>query len=251
MIFEITSDDIADLNDVDLRELIGRLCEADLRRQGLSPSGATWGGNQTAKDGGLDVRVAVSPGAQVQGFIPRANAGFQVKKPDMPRAAIIKEMAPTGVVRSVIVELASVSGAYIIVSSTGSTSDSALNDRKLAMAEAVQDMPGGEKLALDFYDRNRIATWVRDHVGLIPWARSKVGRSFSGWRSYGRWSYAPEGSEAAYLTDDAARIKRGNQEEEAGISATGRNKQDPRLSPRSWACRETHRPIRRGKNEIC
>lgn len=53
--FEITRDDIAALNDEDLRTLIGLLCEADLRRANLPVSAATWGGNQAAKDGGLDV----------------------------------------------------------------------------------------------------------------------------------------------------------------------------------------------------
>ena len=56
--FEITGDDIAALNDTDLRTLVGRLCEAELRRRGLPVSAVTYGGNQTAKDGGLDVRVA-------------------------------------------------------------------------------------------------------------------------------------------------------------------------------------------------
>ena len=83
--FEITSDDIALLNDTDLRALIGRLCEAELRRQGNPVSHVTWGGSQTAKDGGLDVHVALPPGASVSGFIPRPETGFQVKKPDMPR----------------------------------------------------------------------------------------------------------------------------------------------------------------------
>jgi len=61
-VFEITSDDIERLNDVDLRELIGRLCEAELTSLGLSPAAVTWGGNQTASDGGLDVRVALPTG---------------------------------------------------------------------------------------------------------------------------------------------------------------------------------------------
>jgi len=57
--FDITPEDINQLNDIDLRELVGRLCEAELQRLGLSPSAVTWGGNQTAADGGLDVRVSL------------------------------------------------------------------------------------------------------------------------------------------------------------------------------------------------
>ena len=104
--FEITGDDISLLNDTDLRALIGRLCEAELRRQGYPVSYVTWGGNQTAKDGGLDVHVALPPSAAISGFISRPETGYQVKKPDMPRGEILDEMKPDGVVRPVIAELA-------------------------------------------------------------------------------------------------------------------------------------------------
>ena len=56
-ILDITGEDIAKLNDTDLRDLIGLLCESDYRRAGLSTTGIIWGGKQTAKDGGLDVIV--------------------------------------------------------------------------------------------------------------------------------------------------------------------------------------------------
>jgi hypothetical protein len=92
--FEVTGDDIAALNDEDLRTLVGRLCEAELRRRELSTAAVTWGGNQTAKDGGLDVRVALPADAVIAGFIPKQNTGFQVKKPDMPRREILEEMKP-------------------------------------------------------------------------------------------------------------------------------------------------------------
>jgi hypothetical protein len=185
--FEITSDDIAALNDEDLRSLVGRLCEAELRRRQLSPAAVTWGGNQTAKDGGLDVRVELPAGADIEGFIPKRNTGFQVKKPDMPRGEIIEEMKPKpkGELRAVIADLAKVSGAYIIVSATGSTADSALKSRREAMAEAAKGVPDADKLILDFYDRSRLATWVRGHAGLIPWVRSRIGKAIPGWRAHG------------------------------------------------------------------
>jgi hypothetical protein len=206
---EITSDDIAALNDEDLRTLVGRLCEAELRARNLTASAATWGGDQDAKDGGVDVRVGLEPGTPIHGFVPKSDTGFQVKKSDMPRAAIIEEMKPNGIVRPVILELAQASGAYVIVSSAGSTSDVALKNRRKAMSEALLDVPEAANLTLDFYDRNRIATWARDHVGLIPWIRSRIGKAVSGWRSYGSWSHVPAGADPAYLVDEAARIKTG------------------------------------------
>jgi hypothetical protein len=218
--FEITSDDISALNDEDLRTLVGRLCEAELRDHGLPLAAVMYGGNQTAKDGGLDARVSLPLGTAITGFVPKAATGFQAKKSDMPRAAILDEMKPKGVVRPSIVELAAASGAYIIVSANGSTSDTALTSRRNAMAEAVKDLPGGENLSLDFYDRTRVATWVRDHAGVILWVRARIGKSVPGWRPYGSWSHAPEGADAAYLVDDAARIKTGRSDEGDGLSAT-------------------------------
>ena len=51
-LLEIVGDDIAMLEDDDLRNLIGLLCEADYRLAGLPTKGITWGGHQDAKDGG-------------------------------------------------------------------------------------------------------------------------------------------------------------------------------------------------------
>jgi hypothetical protein len=114
--FEITADDIAALNDEDLRSLIALLCEAELRKRGLATSAVTWGGDQNAADGGVDVRVELPKLTSVQGFIPRPVTGFQVKKSDMTPSKIADEMRSGGKVRAVIRDLAERAGAYIIVS---------------------------------------------------------------------------------------------------------------------------------------
>lgn len=204
--FDAAPDDIAQLNDVDLRELVGRLCEAELASRGLSTVSVTWGGNQTAADGGLDVRVALPVSTPINGYIPRFSTGFQVKTPDMARAAILDEMRPDGAIRPVIQELANESGAYVIVSSRGSTADSALSNRKNALREALTGVDNADKLHTDFYDRTRLASWVRQHPGLITWVKEKVGRAVAGWRPYGPWSGAAENVDAEYLLDDKQRL---------------------------------------------
>lgn len=217
--FEITGNDIALLNDEDLRDLVALLCEAELRHRSLPASAVTWGGNQTAADGGLDVRVSLPAGTPIDGFVPRAATGFQVKKPDMPRSEILAEMRPAGTVRPVIQELAAQAGAYIIVSATGSTADGALANRRKAMADAVEDIARRDELALDFYDRGRVATWVRGHPGLIPWVRTRIGKSLSGWQPYGQWAQTPAGSDDSYLVDDALRIQTSSAEDGDGVTA--------------------------------
>jgi len=220
MIFQITRDDIADLNDADLRILLGLLAEEELRKAGHSPSAVTYGGDQRAADGGIDARVEIEGSPEITGFVPRANTGFQVKAEDMPRGKVIAEMAPEGVLRESIIELGRVGGAYIIVSSKGSLADTALTDRKNAMGEAIVGVEDAQTLHLDFYDRQRTATWVNQNPGLIPWVRSKIGKPLSGWRAYEDWSSSPDEPDAEYLLDDQVRLMGVRLKENDGLSAT-------------------------------
>lgn len=218
---EITSQDIAALNDEDLRGLVGRLCEAELRAAGLPTSAATWGGNQNAADGGIDVRVALHGEIQVVDFLPRADVGFQVKKTDFTPGLIAPEMRPRGSLRASIIDLIKRRGAYIIASSGADASDSALQDRLSAMSTAVADADINRDLFLDFYDRNRLATWTRSHPGLVIWARQKVGRGVAGWQPYDSWAASPEGLQDEYLLDEKARLYSGISDERGATIQQG------------------------------
>lgn len=221
---KITGNDISELNDIDLRSLIGLLCEADLSSKGLPTAGVTWGGHQNAKDGGIDVRVELATTLHKDSFVPRSKTGFQVKKPDMPRAAIIDEMRPKGMLRQVIKDLIDANGAYIIVSSQGSTSDSSLRARKDAMREALSDYPNASNLKVDFYDRERIAGWVRSHPAISIWVMEKIGRPIQGWKSYGNWANNPDGIADEYLLDEHVRLYNNSNPNFEGVPAvTGIN----------------------------
>jgi len=202
---EITGNHIGKLSDEDLRTLIVRLCEAELCRLNLPLSAVTAGGHQNAADGGLDVRVELPNDSLDLDFIPKNATGFQVKQQDMPAASIDAEMRPKGKLRQSIYELGSKRGAYVIVSGQGSVADFALNNRKAAMQAAVLDLPQGSALILDFYDRDRIARWVRLYPGVALWLREHIGEPLAGWRPYGNWAYG-DTVDSEYLFDDKCRI---------------------------------------------
>jgi hypothetical protein len=204
--FEITAEDIAFLDDEDLRSLVGRLCESEVRRRGISASCVTWGGNQNASDGGVDVRVQLPPNVAAEGPILRPNTIFQAKAEDITPAEIESEMRPDGTLRPAITELALMSGAYIIVSSKSSTTDLARHNRLEAMGKAVRDLSNPDALTLDFYDRKRLETWLRDHLGTTLWVRERIGKPIHGWRSHGDWSQLPKGAGTDYLLDSELRI---------------------------------------------
>jgi hypothetical protein len=204
--FDITADHIEQLEDEALRELIARLCEAEVRLHGQSPLCVTYGGHQNSPDGGIDVRVSLDQTLPKSSNLPRSRIGFQVKAEDMPRSAVLAEMRPGGSLRTSIQTLAQEAGAYILVSSRSSLSDLSLQNRIDAMNEAVADEANALNLSLDFYDQTRIATWVRQHPGIVLWVRSKIGKSIQGWRPFGDWSGADHGAETTYLLDEKIRL---------------------------------------------
>jgi hypothetical protein len=202
--FEITGTDIANLSDGDLRTLVARLALAELRAQGCPLSSVTAGGNQDAADGGLDVRIECPNVIAKPDFVPRALTGFQVKKPGMSASSIRKEMRPKGVLRHVIGELAAASGSYIIVSAQGSVADKPLADRRKAIREQLHDLADAQKLHTDFYDRDRLATWVNEFPGIVAWVRLRTGTSLAGWSNIGNWAGAAVAEPNTYLFDDKA-----------------------------------------------
>ncbi|WP_186135045.1 hypothetical protein [Burkholderia gladioli] len=200
--FELEPSDISDLDAGDLRELVARLCEAELLQQGRPSTCVTWGGAQEAPDGGLDVRIADTGLAVGNGFVPRGSCGIQVKKHVMGEAACRKEMLDSGTLKPVIAELAGQHGAYIIVSGKDDCSDSMLASRLRGMKSAVEQLPNKADLLLDFYGRDRLANWLRRHPSVSLWARARLGKPLSGWKSFGRWAATPPRQDDAYLADD-------------------------------------------------
>ena len=200
---ELTGTHIAKLNDEDLRELVFRLCAAELRQNSQPLASVTAGGNQTAPDGGIDVRVELVAPAGLD-FIRRSQTGFQVKCEDMQAAKIRKEMCPGGKLRPAILELIAANGAYIIVSSKGTVADGPLLQRREAMRAATKSAPNAGTAHLDFYDRDRLANWSRGYPGVEMWIRERIGDQLSGWKGYGNWS--GDKADTPYIQDGSGRI---------------------------------------------
>lgn len=198
--FELEPKDISELNDGDLRELVARLCEADLIRQGISPFCVQWGGAQEAADGGLDVRVSNAAPLSSSGFVRCEHTGFQVKKHSMSKAACSNEMLDKGSLKPVIADLLAQKGAYIIVSGKDDCSDRMLSERIIGMKSAVSALPNNKNILLDFYGRDRLSTWLREFPSVSLWVRSKLGKPLSGWKPFERWTFTLE-NEDDFLTD--------------------------------------------------
>lgn len=208
-IFDIPKERLSDLNDADLRELVGRLAEATCVAGGEDATKARWGGAQTAPDGGLDVAVRCNGSKLTSGGpLERPGIGIQVKRGKMGPAQIKKEMRPTGTLRPVIAELARKGGSYLIVSGAEDCADEGLRSRQTAMRAAVADCPDERKLHTDFIDRSQLATWLRGHPAVALWARERLGLpSLLGWRPHGRWSSTPAGASDELICTEGLSVR--------------------------------------------
>lgn len=218
--FELEHRHIAALTDADLRTLIGKLCERHLRDAALPESAVTYGGDQRAADGGIDVRVDLPPDALAVDWVPRPQTVFQVKqeKNGLPPAAIAAEMCPKGIPRPLFTELAAVRGAYIIVSGMETLTARALASRRRAMRDAVADMAGAEGVLLEVYDGHRIARWTNAHPGVAHWVRHRIREPLEGWRPFGDWTATPQPVESEYLVDDKGRLFDGSDHDPDGFA---------------------------------
>ncbi|MBM0210880.1 MULTISPECIES: hypothetical protein [Pseudomonas syringae group] len=201
--YELEKTDISNLNDGDLRELVARLCEAELAQQGVGPVCVLWGGAQEAADGGLDVHVKNTGYLKSPGFVPRANVGFQVKKNSMSKSACTKEMLDkAGLPKEVISELAENDGAYIIVSGKDDCSEKMLIERVSGMRAAVAGLVDKGNFLVDFYGRDRLLAWLRMYPSVALWVRSRLGKPLTGWKPFGRWAQTPIDKDDKFLSDN-------------------------------------------------
>ncbi len=215
--FDISKKQLLQFSDVDLRELVARLCEAEIKRAGEPVSALRWGGAQTAPDGGLDVECRLENYEFKGDYVPCPRTGIQVKKSKMPRGKIAKEMSPKGVLRPIFSELARHNGCYIIISLDDDPTGPQLDNRKKAMQAQIEAIRSQGDLRMKFYGLSDLANWLRQHPDVQLWAREKLGLVLNGWRPFGRWSTTPPG-----VDDDLIR--------NAGVAITlperGRDKLD-------------------------
>lgn len=186
--FEIIAEHINKLSDEQLRNLMGLLCEATFRKNNFDAKVVSWSGDQNAADGGIDVKCIKHTDENIDSFIPRKYVGFQVKKYDLTPSKIKQKMRDHECLKESIKDICENEGAYIIVCNNRSVSNSMYINRGKAMRNVIQEYKPNCNIVLDFYDSNKIATWVREYPNMIRWVRDMIGETVIGWRRYDKWS---------------------------------------------------------------
>ena len=204
--FDITKDQLLKFPGENLRELVARLCEAEIRGEGAPVSDLRWGGDENAPDGGLDIDISIENRDFAGDFVRRARTGIQVKKSKMPPYKIKAEMRPNGQLRPIFSELAQDNGCYIIVSLEDDPTALSLATRRKEIQEQVEETRDQGDLSTKFYGLNDLANWLRQHPGVQLWVRERLGLALTGWKPFGRWSATPPDVEDELILEDGVVI---------------------------------------------
>ena len=204
--FTIDRNWIADLDDEQSRELLARLCRAELVRSGKSPALVTWGGDQRAIDGGVDVKVAAIGFPSVKiAHLSDGGSIIQVKAEKFGPAKIEAEMKPKGVIRPFFTNLNKSQGVYLIASTRDDCSHPMLQSR-ISMMEGILKSENLPDVKIDFLDIRRLADWAETHIGVQVWIRKILGRPLRGWEPYGPWAHGETDIQAEFRMDDTPRV---------------------------------------------
>ena len=204
--FTIDSRWISDLDDKQSRELVARLCRAELVRNRCPSSLVTWGGHQLAADGGVDVDVGrITTHSPEIIHLSAERTIIQVKAEKFGPAKITAELKPKGIIRPIFTDMTQNGGTYLIASTRDDCAAPALTNRKNQMREVVE-AEGYDAVQTDFLDIRRLADWVERHISVQIWMREVLGRSLRGWHSYGPWAHGETDVKAIFRMDDTPRV---------------------------------------------
>ena len=205
--FTIDKNLILKLNDLQSRELIARLCRAELARINLGTSLVTWGGDQRAADGGVDVNVEpFDSTANEPLYLSMGGTVFQVKaEKNFDPSKVEAEIRPNGVIRNFFTELNQNSGTYLIASTHEDLAQPALK-RRLTRMKTVLTEEGLTNVQFEFLDAQQLADWVERHIGVQIWLRQILDRALHGWLPYGPWANGETDVNAIFRMGDLPRV---------------------------------------------
>lgn len=197
MIFEVTPEQIARLDQQQLVLLLGRLVSAELAKHHIPLRSGTVPVQITIADGGDDGRVEWFGGSTATDWLPSRFVIFQVKRTNTDPSALKKETWTKSSKTSneqpqlsdALTEVVSREGAYVIVTAAPVVGTN-VSRRITAIQEGISATGNNPSLlaAIEVYDCNRLASWTNTHPSVALWL-NELSRDVDlhGFQSYDKW----------------------------------------------------------------
>ena len=160
-LFEVTHEDIKQLNDVQLTDLLRRLLHLEAARFNIAARGISVALNIDVPDGGEDGRIQWKGGLKSTDYIPHRLTMFQNKAKAMGPKACADEMHQerSARLKPRIEEVLDARGSYVLFTTQALNGDG-ISQRIGNMQEAIKEAgkPYADSADLHIYDANGSAT---------------------------------------------------------------------------------------------
>ncbi|MGH8564505.1 MAG: hypothetical protein ACREXW_10625 [Gammaproteobacteria bacterium] len=201
-VFEVQSQDISDLNHLDLTRLLKMLLHLEARSAGIAERTVEVALSIHVADGGEDGRIGWTGVPESTPFLPSRLVQFQNKATKLQPARCANEIVgKDGRLKPMVESALDDGGAYIMFTTTQ------LNrEQKIACIDALRNKlkkvgkPYADTATIDIYDAARIQGWTNCYLAAITAVLNWVGRPLPhGLRTWDTWEQYNDNHLFAYV----------------------------------------------------
>ena len=211
-LFEVTHEDINQLNDSQLSDLLRQLLHLEAARFGIAARGVNVALNIDVPDGGEDGRIQWRRGPKSTDYLPHRLTMFQCKAKNIGPKGCAKELCRelSTTLKPQVEEVLNAKGSYILFT-TQPLNTTLIADRIKEMRAAIKwaGKPYADSAALHVYDANTIRDWTNRYIPAITAVSLWRGRPllpgmltweyWSGFDEYQRFPFVPSDLTNGYL----------------------------------------------------
>ena len=205
-IFEVQSQDISELNDLNLTKLLKILLHLEARTVGIAERTVEVALNISVPDGGEDGRIEWVDGPASTDFLPSRLVQFQNKATDMGPAACANEITTSDGNLKPMVEQALDAGGTYIIFTTQELNTQQKQERIGAIRKRLRSLGKGyaDTTTIEIYDAAKIQGWVNRYAAAITAVLNWVGRPIvNGLCTWDEWERFDENHHFEYVADQS------------------------------------------------
>ncbi|MCP4988635.1 MAG: hypothetical protein GY928_22080 [Colwellia sp.] len=198
--FNVESQDITQLDALQLTKLLKILLHAEAKKFGIEQRAVEVALNITVSDGGEDGRIEWNGAPDSTDYIPYRKTLFQNKATDMTATECARELVTKkGVLKPLVAQVLGQGGTYVLFTTQELVKLHKQERVKSMRAKLVElGVPNAKKVRLLIYDASQISGWVNCFVTSIISVLDWVGRPtvrglkpFSAWKSMAEFTQYP------------------------------------------------------------
>jgi len=205
-VFEVQSQDIAELNDLNLTRLLKILLHLEAKSAGIAERAVEVALNINVADGGEDGRIEWINGPDSTDFLPSRLVQFQCKATDMGIADCANEIVDRlGNLKRMVEQALNQGGSYILFT-TQELNGQQKTERINAIRAKLNKLgkPYSNKVVIKIYDASKIQGWTNRYIPAITAVLNWVGRPLvNGLYTWDEWEKFDENQLFKYVSDQS------------------------------------------------